>query len=130
MSAAKYYDGIAIGAAALCLGHCLFIPALIVFLPALTVSLTLSEDFHVWALMAGLPVSALALLSGYRRHRSLAPSLTVLPGLCLLASGVLLAASETEVRMVTVAGAIAMTLGHGLNWRAMRDAGPVSGPAA
>lgn len=114
-------DGLAIGASFLCLVHCLMLPVLIVLLPTLGAFLAVPEQFHVWALAFTVPTSALALVAGYRRHGWLTPLLCVAPALVLLATGALLAKSELAETVWTVLGATLLSLGHVLNWRALRD---------
>lgn len=113
-------DGLAIGASAICLVHCLVLPALLVLVPTLGAVLSLPEEFHLWALIFAVPTSALALASGYRRHRLLRPVAIAGVGLGLLALGVLAAPTEWVETALTVPGAVALAIGHALNWRATR----------
>lgn len=116
----RVLDGLAIGASALCLIHCLLLPALIVLLPMLAGYLALPEQFHVAALAFAVPTSAIALSLGYRRHHKRAAILIVLPGIALLALGAFVAPSESIETALTVPGATLLAIGHALNWRAMR----------
>lgn len=116
----RLLDGLAIGASALCLIHCLLLPALIVLIPAVAGFLTLPEEFHVAALAFAVPTSLVALLFGYRRHRRLDPALIALAGLAFLALGVLAASEEWIETALTVPGAVLLAIGHALNWRALR----------
>ena len=116
----KWLDGAAIGASTLCLIHCLFLPVLIILLPSLAAFLAVPEASHVWAVAFAIPSSILALLAGYRRHRRALPSAFVLPGILLLVAGAFAAPSEAWETAFTVSGAILLSMGHALNWRAMR----------
>ena len=114
---AKWFDGLAMGASALCLIHCLGLPILIAALPALAGRLDLGEGFHLGVLAFALPVSALALGEGWRRHRGLTPLFVGAAGLTLLALGLAFedwAAVETGV---TVAGSLLLAGAHVANWR-------------
>lgn len=118
----RLFDSLAIGASAVCLVHCLLVPALIVLLPALGAWLAFPESFHVLALAFAVPASAFALVGGYRRHRRLRPVGLALVGLALLALGAFAAPSETAETALTVPGAIALAIGHAFNWRLARHA--------
>lgn len=119
----RLYDGVAIGASILCLIHCLVLPLLIVLLPTLAAFLAFPESFHLWALALAVPTSVLALTTGYRRHRRILPTAVALPGLVLLALGALLAPTDAMETMLSVAGALLLALGHGLNWKALHKSG-------
>lgn len=112
-----WFDGAAIAASAVCLVHCLVLPVLIILLPTLTAFLTLPEEFHKAALAIAVPVSALALWTGYRRHRAIKAALVVLPGLLLMVVGALAAPSDTAETVLTVVGAVLLAIGHARNWR-------------
>lgn len=122
----RLFDGMAIGASVLCLVHCLLLPVLIVLLPTLAVFLAIPEAFHLWALAFAIPTSALALTTGYCRHRRIRPTMIALPGLFLLAMGALFAPTESAETMLSVAGALLLALGHGLNWRRLQHVGTPS----
>ena len=68
-------------ASGLCLLHCLFLPALLVMMPALAVWTTLPESFHFWMLIIAVPISLMALYIGLRRHRNWMPIMIAMPGL-------------------------------------------------
>ena len=54
-------DGMAIAGSALCLIHCLALPLIIAWLPALSDWLSWPESVHLWILLAALPLSFFAL---------------------------------------------------------------------
>jgi hypothetical protein len=113
-------DALAVAASGLCLVHCLVLPALLVLVPTLAAFVAVPETFHTVALIFAVPTSALAIAAGFRRHRQLQPTLLVLPGLALLASGALAAEAQWAETVMTVAGALLLSAGHALNWRSLR----------
>ena len=113
----KWFDGFAVGASALCLVHCLGLPLLIAALPAIAGRFDPGEEFHLAVLLFAIPVSAFALVEGWRRHRGLAPLFVGGVGLALMAAGLAFgnwAALETGV---TVAGSLLLAGAHVANWR-------------
>jgi hypothetical protein len=116
----RVFDAMAIAASAACLVHCLLLPALLVLLPTLAAFLAVPEALHLWALAFALPTSAVALVAGYRRHRRAAAPFYAAAGLALLAAGVFVAENEWMETALTVPGALALALGHAVNWRAAR----------
>ena len=117
MSIARWFDGFAVDASALCLVHCLVLPLLIAALPAVAGRLDLGEGFHFGVLAFAVPTSAFALVEGWRRHRAVAPLFAGIAGLVLLAAGLAFeewAAVETGV---TVAGSLLLAGAHVANWR-------------
>ncbi|MDG5487258.1 MerC domain-containing protein [Sphingomonas sp. BGYR3] len=116
----KLLDSFAIGASALCLVHCLLLPALLIVAPALTAFVALPERFHLLMFILAVPMSLLALAAGWRRHRRAEPALIACAGLCLIGAGALLAEGEWLETLLTVPGSLLLALGHAVNWRAMR----------
>lgn len=114
-------DGIAVAMSALCLVHCLLLPLLLILVPALTAFLAIPESFHRIALLFAIPTSIVALAAGFRRHRSPLPIVIVVPGLTLLAFGALGVEVPWQETLLTVAGALLLSLGHALNWRSLRS---------
>ncbi|SOB87275.1 MerC mercury resistance protein [Sphingomonas guangdongensis] len=115
----RFFDVVAIGASALCLLHCLALPAAILLLPALAVFLQVPESFHLAALAVAVPTSAVALGAGYRTHETAQAIGVALPGIALLAWGALMAQGVAAETGSTVAGALLLALAHVLNWRAL-----------
>lgn len=116
----RLFDGFAIGASALCLIHCLVLPALLILIPAFATFLTLRDEFHLGVFVVAVPISAIALMIGYSRHRQLWPSLIALPGLISLALGTLAAPAEWAEEALPVLGAVLLVVGHIFNWRMLR----------
>lgn len=115
----RVYDGLAISASFVCLVHCLVVPALVLLAPALAAYVAFPEAFHLGALAFAVPTSVLALAAGYRRHRWSMPLWLVVPGLCVLTLGALVAPEGLIETLITVLGASALAIGHALNWRAL-----------
>lgn len=111
------FDRLAIGASGLCLVHCLALPVLFFFMPAMAAWLTVPEAFHLWMLALAVPSSALALWMGRRRHRHWTPLALALPGLMALAAGALLFEGERMETALSVGGAALISVAHGLNRR-------------
>lgn len=113
----SWFDGLAVGASVLCLIHCLALPIVIAALPALAARLDLGERFHLGVLAFALPVSAVALGEGWRRHRGLTPLFVGAAGLVLLAAGLAFEDWVAVETGVTVAGSLLLAGAHVANWR-------------
>ena len=120
------YDGLAIAVSLICVVHCLLLPMLLLLLPALAAVFAIPEAFHSWAIAFAVPIGAIALLVGYRRHHSVAPTLVVLPGLALLIVALLVARAAWIETTLTVVGALVLSIGHMLNLRAARIPAPIA----
>jgi hypothetical protein len=116
-ASAWHMDGLAISASALCLLHCLALPVVIAFLPALSTWLNGGELFHVLMLAVAIPLSGLTLITGWRRHGAVAPVVIGTLGLALLVAG-LAFEGRTLGSALTVAGGLALALAHIRNLRA------------
>ena len=85
-----WLDQIAIALAVVCGIHCLITPILLIALPILGTTFWSSSNFHFWMLCFVLPTTALASISGFRRHRNKgAISLTIV-GVALLVTATFL----------------------------------------
>ena len=113
----SWFDGLAVGASVLCLIHCLALPIVIAALPALAARLDLGEGFHLGVLAFALPVSAVALGEGWRRHRGLTPLFVGAAGLTFLAAGLAFEEWVAVETGVTVAGSLLLAGAHVANWR-------------
>jgi hypothetical protein len=118
----RILDRFAIGLSSLCLLHCLAAPLLLLLLPA--VSFALPASFHIWMLLAAIPVSVLALRSGHRNHRQMMPTFAAVFGLCLLGFGAIFIATAKLELLVTVAGAICLAAAHFWNARLAAASAP------
>ncbi len=114
---AKWFDGFAVGASALCLVHCLGLPLLIAVLPAIAGRIDPGEGFHLIVLLFAIPTSAFALVEGWRRHRGIAPLFVGGAGLVLMAAGLAFGNWAAVEMAVTVAGSLLLAGAHVANWR-------------
>ncbi len=109
-------DSIAIGASFACLIHCLAMPFFFAAIPALSEVFGTPELVHIIMLMIALPVSAMALVSGYRGHGAVFPAILGVTGLCLMIMAVAWPQREFSETGLTVLGSILLALGHFGNW--------------
>jgi len=110
-------DRLAISASTLCLIHCLFLPVLAAFLPALAQWADTGEAFHLVMLAIAVPLSSFALIRGWRQHRVVGPLLAGASGLLLLMFGVMLDHMLIGT-ILTVGGGITLALAHIANLHA------------
>lgn len=83
----RHLDALAISASTLCLIHCLVLPVLIAFLPAIAEWADLGEAFHIVMLVVAVPLSGLTLFGGWRRHRAAFPMIAGAAGWVCSSSG-------------------------------------------
>ncbi len=115
------WDKLGIFASAACLVHCLALPLLIPLLPVL--ALVPHTGVHALLLVPIVGLSLLALLPGYRRHRSRFVGVAALAGiaLCSIAVGAeAMLHIETLDVPFTVAGGLLLVGAHVVNLRRMR----------
>ncbi|KQM41363.1 MerC domain-containing protein [Sphingomonas sp. Leaf10] len=121
MSRSSFLDGAAIGASLLCLIHCIGLPILFALLPALaTLGLPSSEGLHLILLLTAIPISALALVGGWRAHGAIVPLLLGAAGLAGLSAGLAFGSIPGAETALTVAGSLALASAHIGNWRRLR----------
>ena len=108
----KWFDGAAVMASTLCLAHCLLVPVIIAVSPALAAMLNFSESFHIGVVLTAIPISAIALISGYRIHGVSGPAFKGFIGLSLLTIAALFATSENMEILLTVAGSVVLVIAH------------------
>jgi hypothetical protein len=120
----RFADMLGIGLSLTCLIHCLALPLLILFAPALGTWIAMPEWVHAAILMLALPAATLAMKDGWRRHRRVMPLALAAAGVGLLAAGLAahegwaaLTDPETSDRLLTSIGALTLVLAHLLNWR-------------
>lgn len=118
-------DGIAIALTGLCLVHCLVLPLALMLLPLLGAGVLAGTAFHQAMVGLVLPTSAVALISGCRRHRR-----TLVfrlggtgVGLLVVTAFVLEPAwGEIAGRIGTTAGGLMLAAAHVTNFRLCRAA--------
>lgn len=104
-------------ASLLCLVHCLALPLLLLLLPGVIGLFAQSDAFHYLALAFVVPSAFAAFWLGYRRHRSLPPTLLGLGGVICLVIALLPRLAESDELWFTVAGSLLLVTGHMMNWR-------------
>lgn len=112
-----WVDRAAIGASLVCLAHCLILPGVFLLAPFLASVLAFPEDYHVWALVAALPLSLFAIVTGYRVHGTRLPVILAVLGLVALTIGALWLHSEVWEALVTSVGGVVLIVAHMINWR-------------
>ncbi len=112
-------DKFAISISTICAVHCLALPLLLSFFPALALTLFGQETFHVLLLWFVIPLSLIALTLGCREHKDRWVALLGFVGLVFL----IVAASlghdllgEEGERVATLIGATAIATGHLRNY--------------
>ena len=119
-----YFDRFAILLSGICAIHCILFPLLAIFIPFLT-SIQHGHElhefwFHQFILIFILPISLVALYSGYHFHRNWIPILISMIGLSILTLSALFAdhilslhiiPHEAET-LVTIVGGIVHAVGH------------------
>jgi MerC mercury resistance protein len=115
-----WLDRLAIGASATCFVHCLLLPVALAALPTAAQTFQLGEDLHLYAFAAAVPISALAMRRGYRRHGLLLPAALGLGGLALLGVGALVGLRGALETGFTLAGSAVLALAHLRNWQLRR----------
>ncbi|MFT3968154.1 MAG: MerC domain-containing protein [Sphingobium sp.] len=99
-----------------CLVHCLALPALLAFVPALAVWLPGDRWVHPLLILLAVPVTGIALWRGYVRHRR--PLAAVLGAIGLLAIILALATGSRACEAaITVLGGLLIASAHILNLR-------------
>ena len=62
-------DVLAIVLSITCILHCMLLPVLIASMPLMTTFFFFEESFHIWIIIAVVPISAIALYNGWKKHR-------------------------------------------------------------
>jgi len=113
-------DKAAISLSLLCTVHCLALPLIAVFLPAIAAMPFADEAFHLWLLVAVVPTSAYALTLGCKKHQRYRVVVTGAVGLLTLIAAAVFGhdlLGETGEKALTVAGTIIIAFGHIWNYR-------------
>jgi hypothetical protein len=117
---ASLLDRLAIGLSGLCLLHCMA-GFVLLSLFALTGD-WLDHRVHVVGLVLAMPLAAVALWRGWRRHGQLAIGLLGLTGLVVMTASLLVSHGEVLEMLVSMAGVSLLALAHWQNLKALRDA--------
>ena len=113
-------DKLAISLSAACVIHCLFAPTLIIFAYSFLSFSVESELIHYIILMLALPISALALVLGYRNHKVLSFLMIGITGLSLMLLAVLLGEGTSE-KVLTVIGSCTVAYAHYKNHKVCKE---------
>ena len=128
------YDKFAILLSGLCAIHCIITPIIASVVPLLSTTLIQHGEnihefwFHQFILLFILPVSLIALITGYNSHQKLLPIAIAGLGLIILAATALFAEHLLHSHMIghegetllTISGGIVHAIGHILNVQATR----------
>ena len=112
-------DKIAMSLSMLCMMHCLAFPLLVALLPSISALPLDKEAFHLWMVIAVIPISLYALTLGCKKHKKISILSSGLLGLVCLISAVLLGESrigEAGEKILTVIGAILIAFSHYKNF--------------
>ena len=116
-------DTLAVSTSAFCAIHCLSLPLLLGFFPALGATVFGQEAFHVWLLWLVIPLSIIALSMGCRAHKDRLVALLGLAGLAILIVAATLGhdlLGESGERIATLVGASSIAAGHLRNYTLCR----------
>ena len=117
-------DKAAIGVSALCVVHCLSIPFILAFGPALNLWLWGSEAFHFALLFVVIPLSLVAFGLGYRFHHNRKMLVPGLVGLAIVTSAAILEMlwiGPATAAVITSTGGVLLILAHWMNLKAQRS---------
>ena len=117
-------DKFAIGVSLLCALHCAVLPSLWVLIPTFGLFGLDSEAVHLWMLVVVIPVSAVALTTGARKHGRYSLMILGIFGLLVLAAAVILGEhnlGQFGEKLVTVIGSVIVAGAHLRNYRFCRD---------
>ena len=120
MGIQTFTDKMAMSLSLLCAIHCLAFPLIIVMLPSLAALQLDDEAFHVWMVLAVIPISVYALTIGCKQHKRYRLLILGLFGLLFLLSALLSGEDligEFWEKALTVVGAVTIALGHYWNYR-------------
>ena len=116
-------DKAAISLSILCSIHCLLVPLAVALLPTVVAVSLNDEALHLWILIAVVPISAIALTLGCKKHKRYGLLLIGGLGLSVLCAAALLGhemLGERLEKLLTVIGAGIIALGHFWNYRLCR----------
>ncbi len=117
-------DKLAISTSAICAVHCLCLPLLLSFFPALGATFFGDEAFHVMLLWVVIPLSLVALTLGCRAHKDRGVVFFGLAGLTALILAATLGHSllgKGGELIATLIGATAIAAGHVRNYTLCRS---------
>lgn len=114
------FDKIAVSLSFLCALHCLVLPFVLVVLPSIAALNLHGEEFHLWMVLAVIPISIYALTLGCKQHKRNHLFAIGAIGLALLLAAVFLGHAllgEYGEKILTLLGASLIAFGHIKNYR-------------
>lgn len=110
-------EGLAISASILCLAHCLFLPLVLAWSPALSRTFDLPFDLHLWIVLIAGPISLTILVSAAKRAR-MGILATGVAGLSLLVLALVLPVTDMQEIAISSIGSMLLAMAHLANWAA------------
>lgn len=110
-------EGLAISASILCLAHCLFLPLVLAWSPALSRTFDLPFDLHLWIVLIAGPISLTILVRAAKRAR-MGILATGVAGLSLLVLALVLPVTEMQEIAISSIGSMLLAMAHLANWAA------------
>ncbi len=110
-------EGLAISASILCLAHCLFLPLVLAWSPALSRTFDLPFDLHLWIVLIAGPISLTILVRAAKRAR-MGILATGVAGLSLLVLALVLPVTDMQEIAISSIGSMLLATAHLANWTA------------
>lgn len=110
-------EGLAISASILCLAHCLFLPLVLAWSPALSRTFDLPFDLHLWIVLIAGPISLTILVRAAKRAR-MGILATGVAGLSLLVLALVLPVTDMQEIAISSIGSMLLAMAHLANWAA------------
>lgn len=117
-------DKAAIGVSLLCVVHCLSIPFILAFGPALNLWIWGSEGFHLALLTVVIPLSLVAFGLGYRFHHNRKMLLPGILGLVIVTSAAIAEMfwiGPVTAAVITTSGGALLIFAHWLNLKSQKN---------
>ena len=123
MNTQLFTDKLAISLSAICVLHCLFMPSFLI-LSSWFAAFSIDNEFiHYAILIVAIPVSAFALIRGFKNHKKLSYFVYGFFGLFLLAFAVLAAGITGEIgeKSLTLSGSLFVIYAHYKNHQICKE---------
>jgi len=123
MNTQLFTDKLAISLSAVCVLHCLFMPSFLI-LSSWFAAFSIDNEFiHYAILIVAIPVSAFALIRGFKNHKKLSYFVYGFFGLFLLAFAVLAAGITGEIgeKSLTLLGSLFVIYAHYKNHQICKE---------
>ena len=123
MNTQLFTDKLAISLSAICVLHCLFMPSFLI-LSSWFAAFSIDNEFiHYAILIVAIPVSAFALIRGFKNHKKLSYFVNGFFGLSLLVFAVLAAGITGEIgeKSLTLLGSLFVIYAHYKNHQICKE---------